>query len=145
MNDTLESRNPPSKGAKHTATLPDGTVATRTSKTHVYTHIVAVRDHGGPWSAANWCSRRDLAAKYASQQQQYRQPGDVKIIPVQRDITVTLTTEQIDLIMDLLPIPLERELLEEDLSAADKSEVRREMDEVTKIFEILVDAQEVGR
>ena len=132
-------------GAKHTATLPDGTVATRTSKTHVYTHIVAVRDHGGPWSAANWCSRRDLAAKYASQQQQYRQPGDVKIIPVQRDITVTLTTEQIDLIMDLLPIPLELELLEEELSVTDRNEVRREMDEVGKILEILVDAQEVGR
>ena len=132
-------------GAKHTATLPDGTVATRTSKTHVYTHIVAVRDHGAPWSAANWCSRRDLAAKYASQQQQYRQPGDVEVIPVQRDITVTLTTEQIGLIVDLLPIPLERELLEEELSVTDRNEVRREMDEVGKILEILLDAQEVGR
>ncbi len=132
-------------GAKHTATLPDGTVATRTSKTHVYTHIVAVRDHGAPWSAANWCSRRDLAAEYASQQQQYRQPGDVEAIPVQRDITVTLTTEQIGLIVDLLPIPLERELLEEELSVTDRNEVRREMDEVGKILEILVAAQEVGR
>ena len=132
-------------GAKHTATLPDGTVATRTSKTHAYTYIVAVRDHGAPWSAVNWCSRRDLAAKYASQQQQYRQPGDVKIIPVQRDITVTLTSAQIDLILDLLPQPLERELLEEDLSVIDWAEARRELDEVGKILEILVDAQEVGR
>jgi len=133
--------------AKHTATLPDGTVATRTSKTRVYSHVVAVRDHGGPWSAANWCSRQDLAAKYASQQQRYLQPGDVEIIPVkvQRDITVTLTTEQINLIVDLLPIPLERELREEDLSVTDRNEVHREMDEVGKILEILVDAQEVGR
>ena len=60
-------------------------------------------------------------------------------------ITVTLTTEQINLIVDLLPIPLERELLEEDLSVTDRNEVRREMDEVGKILEILVDAQEVGR
>ena len=77
-----------------------------------------------------------------------REPAHPRLLPERRGqemITVTLTTEQIDLIMDLLPIPLERELLEEDLSAADKSEVRREMDEVTKIFEILVDAQEVGR
>ena len=60
-------------------------------------------------------------------------------------ITITLTFEQIDLILDLLPIPLERELLEEDLSVTDRNEVRREMDEVGKILEILVDAQEVGR
>ena len=66
-------------------------------------------------------------------------------IPEDAVVTVTLTTEQINLIVDLLPIPLERELLEEDLSAADKSEVRREMDKVGKILEILVDAQEVGR
>ena len=59
-----------------------------------------------------------------------------------RTFTVTLTAEQIDLIVELLPQPLERELLEEDLSATDKSEVRREMDEVGKILEILLDAQE---
>ena len=60
-------------------------------------------------------------------------------------ITVTLTTEQIDLIVDLLPIPLERELLEEDLSVTDRNEVRREMDEVEKIIDVLVSAQEAGR
>ena len=61
------------------------------------------------------------------------------------DKTITLTTEQIDLILDLLPQPLERELLEEDLSVIDWVEVRREMDQVGKILEILVNAQEVGR
>ena len=60
-------------------------------------------------------------------------------------ISITLTTQQINLILDLLPQPLERELLEEDLSATDKSEVRREMDEVGKILEILLDAQEARR
>lgn len=60
-------------------------------------------------------------------------------------ITITLTTEQIDLIIELLPQPLERELLEEELSVADRNEVRREMDEVGKILEILLDAQEAGR
>ena len=60
-------------------------------------------------------------------------------------ITVTLTTEQIDLIVDLLPIPLERELLEEDLSVTDRNEFRREMDEVEKIIDVLVSAQEAGR
>ena len=64
---------------------------------------------------------------------------------MQRDITVTLTSAQIDLILDLLPQPLERELLEEDLSVIDWAEARRELDEVGKILEILVDAQEVGR
>ena len=58
---------------------------------------------------------------------------------------VTLTTEQINLIVDLLPIPLERELLEEDLSVTDRNEVRREMDEVEKIIDVLVSAQEAGR
>ena len=60
-------------------------------------------------------------------------------------ITVTLTAEQINLIVDLLPIPLERELLEEDLSVTDRNEVRREMDEVEKIIDVLVSAQEAGR
>ena len=54
-------------------------------------------------------------------------------------------TEQINLIVDLLPIPLERELLEEDLSVTDRNEVRREMDEVEKIIDVLVSAQEAGR
>ena len=57
-------------------------------------------------------------------------------------ITITLTTQQIDLILDLLPQPLERELLEEDLSITDRNKVRREMDEVEKIIDVLVSAQE---
>ena len=60
-------------------------------------------------------------------------------------ISITLTSAQIDLILDLLPQPLERELLEEDLSVIDWAEARRELDEVGKILEILVDAQKVGR
>ena len=60
-------------------------------------------------------------------------------------ITITLTTQQIDLILDLLPQPLERELLEEDLSVTDRNEVRRELDEVEKIIDVLVSAQEAGR
>ena len=60
-------------------------------------------------------------------------------------ITITLTTQQIDLILDLLPQPLEREMLEEDLSVTDRNEVRREMDEVENIIDVLVSAQEAGR
>ena len=60
-------------------------------------------------------------------------------------ITVTLTTEQIDLILDLLPQPLERELLEEDLSVIDRAEARRELEEVETIIDLLVSAQEAGR
>ena len=66
-------------------------------------------------------------------------------MPTDKTFTVTLTYAQIDLIVDLLPQPLERELLEEELSVTDRNEVHREMDEVGKILEILVDAQEVGR
>jgi len=60
-------------------------------------------------------------------------------------VTVTLTTEQINLIVDLLPIPLERELLEEDLSVTDRNEAQRELVEVVGIIETLIDAQEAGR
>ena len=60
------------------------------------------------------------------------------------DKTFTLTTEQIDLIVELLPQPLERELLEEDLSVTDRNEARRELDEVNKILDILLDAQEAS-
>lgn len=70
---------------------------------------------------------------------------DKREIPEDAVVTVTLTTEQINLIVDLLPIPLERELLEEDLSVTDRNEVRREMDEVEKIIDVLVSAQEAGR
>ena len=71
--------------------------------------------------------------------------SDKREIPEDAVVTVTLTTEQINLIVDLLPIPLERELLEEDLSVTDRNEVRREMDEVEKIIDVLVSAQEAGR
>ena len=63
----------------------------------------------------------------------------------QRDITVTLTSAQINLILELLPQPLERELLEEDLSVIDRAEARRELEEVETIIDLLVSAQEAGR
>lgn len=50
-----------------TATLPDGTVATRrTART--YTHVVISRTTytdgtGGQWHAHGWCGRLDLAQK----------------------------------------------------------------------------------
>lgn len=60
-------------------------------------------------------------------------------------ITITLTAEQIDLIVELLPQPLERELLEEDLSITDRNEAQRELVEVVGIIETLIDAQEKAK
>lgn len=60
------------------------------------------------------------------------------------DKTFTLTTEQIDLIVELLPQPLERELLEEELSVTDRNEACRELDEVERIIDILLDAREAS-
>ena len=61
-----------------------------------------------------------------------------------RTFTVTLTYAQIDLIVDLLPQPLERELLEEELSVTDRNEARRELDEIERIIDILLDAREAS-
>ena len=55
--------------------------------------------------------------------------------------TVTLTAEQIDLIVELLPQPLERELLEEDLSPTLRHEIEHDLERVNDILEILLDAQ----
>ena len=63
-------------------------------------------------------------------------------MPTDKTFTVTLTTEQIDLIVELLPQPLERELLEEELSVTDRNEARRELDEIERIIDILLDARE---
>lgn len=65
-------------------------------------------------------------------------------MPTDKTFTVTLTYEQVDLIVDLLPQPLERELLEEKLSVTDRNEACRELDEVNKILDILLDAQEAS-
>ena len=65
-------------------------------------------------------------------------------MPTDKTFTVTLTYEQIDLIADLLPQPLERELLEEELSVADRNEARRELNEVERIIDILLDAREAS-
>ena len=58
-------------------------------------------------------------------------------------ITVSLTAEQIALIIDLLPMPLERELIEENLSATLRNEICAELDQVVEIVEILNEALEV--
>ena len=65
-------------------------------------------------------------------------------MPTDKTFTVTLTYAQIDLIVGLLPQPLERELLEEDLSVTDRNEARRELDEIERIIDILLDAQEAS-
>ena len=62
-----------------------------------------------------------------------------------KTFTITLTYAQIDLIVGLLPQPLERELLEEELSVTDRNEARRELDEVERIIDILLDAREEAR
>ena len=65
-------------------------------------------------------------------------------MPTDETFTVTLTYEQIDLIVGLLPQPLERELLEEELSVTDRNEARRELNEVERIIDILLDAREAS-
>ena len=66
-------------------------------------------------------------------------------MPTDETFTVTLTYAQIDLIVGLLPQPLERELLEEELSVTDRNETCRELDEVERIIDILLDAREEAR
>lgn len=65
-------------------------------------------------------------------------------MPTDKTFTVTLTYAQIDLIVGLLPQPLERELLEEELSVTDRNEVCRELGEVERIIDILLDAREAS-
>ena len=62
-------------------------------------------------------------------------------MPTDKTFTVTLTYAQIDLIVGLLPQPLERELLEEELSFTLRHEVERALERVNDILEILLDAQ----
>ena len=65
-------------------------------------------------------------------------------MPTDKTFTVTLTYAQIDLIVGLLPQPLERELLEEELSVTDRNEVNRELNEVERIIDILLDAPDAS-
>ena len=65
-------------------------------------------------------------------------------MPTDKTFTVTLTYEQVDLIIYLLPQPLERELLEEELSVTDRNEVNRELNEVERIIDILLDAPDAS-
>ena len=60
-------------------------------------------------------------------------------------ITVTLTAEQIALVIELLPMPLERELLEEDLSPTLRHEIEHDLERVKDILGILFDAKEARR
>ncbi len=48
-----------------TATLPDGTTATRKSAGRTYTHCVAVPSGKGGWFAYTWAGRPDLAINAA--------------------------------------------------------------------------------
>lgn len=57
----------------------------------------------------------------------------------------SLTAEQIDLIVELLPQPLERELLEEDLSPTLRHEVEHDLERVDDILEILLGVEEARR
>lgn len=67
---------------KHTATLPNGTVITRNSKTHVYAYVVATsRSNGEGWGYWGWASRLDLAEKTAAQAR--RVCDRVEIVPVE--------------------------------------------------------------
>lgn len=54
------------KESKLSATLPDGTVATRRTA-RSYTHVLAVQLENGSWVANNWCGRYDLAVKAQQQ------------------------------------------------------------------------------
>jgi hypothetical protein len=49
-----------------TATLPDGTTATRKSQDRTYTHCIAVLSSNGSWFAHSWAGRPDLARKAAA-------------------------------------------------------------------------------
>jgi hypothetical protein len=55
---------------KFTATLPDGTTITRTSKTKTYSHVVISElvspDGTSRFIGAEWASRSDLAQKNAA-------------------------------------------------------------------------------
>ena len=66
-------------------------------------------------------------------------------MPTDKTFTVTLTADQIDLIVDLLPQPLERELLEDELSSTLRHEVERALERVNNILEILLDAKDARR
>ena len=65
-------------------------------------------------------------------------------MPTDKTFIVTLTADQIDLIVDLLPQPLERDLLEEELSVTLRHEVERDLERVNDILDILLGAREAS-
>ncbi len=66
---------------KFTATLPDGTVATRTSKTKSYKYAVAIGGSSGTWSVYRWSESYAAAAKFA-RAEQGRWPCKAEILEV---------------------------------------------------------------
>lgn len=56
----------PAMTTTFTATLPDGTTATRKSAARAYTHCVAQQSSSGQWFAHSWAGRPDLALKAAA-------------------------------------------------------------------------------
>lgn len=73
--------------SKQVAILPDDTIVSRNVGKKVYTYIVAVSDSEGNWRVANWCSRPELATKYANEQRRYQERkycdiADIEVVPV---------------------------------------------------------------
>lgn len=70
---------------KHTATLPNGQVITRTSAHRVYPFVVAYRtperkaDPSG-WYVAGWTSRHDLAENLASTKRRQFPAAEIEIL-----------------------------------------------------------------
>ena len=62
---------------KLTATLPDGTIVTRTTARE-YRYVVAMYELGR-WGVIAWCSRLDLAAKEVRAQQAFAPAGPVEL------------------------------------------------------------------
>ena len=93
---------------------------------------------GAEWNLlynAAWTERSDTSTPHSPTHKERR--------PARNAITVTLTAEQIALVIELLPMPLERELIEENLSATLRNEICAELDQVVEIVEILNEALEV--
>jgi hypothetical protein len=68
---------------KHTATMPDGTVSTRNSKTRAYSHAVAIFSvsHGdteATWGAVSWHGTEALAHTAA---RKWDRDYDARVIP----------------------------------------------------------------
>ena len=91
---------------------------------------------GAEWNLlynAAWTERSDTSTPHSPTHKE------------RRPAPVTLTAEQIALVIELLPMPLERELLEEDLSPTLRHEIEHDLERVKDILGILFDAKEARR